>query len=244
MKKLISILLFVTLLAGTCAALASCSHTHTWDEGRVTRPATAEVPGVKTYTCTGCEETKTEPTLYVRDTDVTADEWATAFNIDTSYYSVTLTVEAEGFSMYVEQAVDGNVIRFIEGDESGIAVDYMENAEGGHYYYNDETESADLTAERTYTKRFVSFEDTHGDDEFLDTKNAPIRYIEPFADKFNNFAYDAENGCYTAAEIENYKNVEIYFSDGKISKVIYDTNYHNVFEFDFENVYVTLPVVE
>ena len=33
---------------------------HAWDEGKVTKPATATETGVKTFTCTRCSETKTE----------------------------------------------------------------------------------------------------------------------------------------------------------------------------------------
>ena len=33
---------------------------HEWDEGKITTKATCTVPGVKTYTCTVCQETKTE----------------------------------------------------------------------------------------------------------------------------------------------------------------------------------------
>ena len=33
---------------------------HTWDEGKVTTPATEEAEGVKTYTCTICDKTKEE----------------------------------------------------------------------------------------------------------------------------------------------------------------------------------------
>ncbi len=48
---------------------ATCGHTsekkdvatHSWDEGQVTTPATEEAEGVKTYTCTVCGQTKTEP---------------------------------------------------------------------------------------------------------------------------------------------------------------------------------------
>lgn len=36
-------------------------HTHTWDAGVVTQKPTATEPGVKTFTCTICGETKTEP---------------------------------------------------------------------------------------------------------------------------------------------------------------------------------------
>ena len=35
--------------------------THTWDEGKVTTPATCTAAGVKTYTCAVCSATKTEP---------------------------------------------------------------------------------------------------------------------------------------------------------------------------------------
>ena len=35
-------------------------HTHAWDSGVVTRPASCTSTGVRTYTCTGCGETRTE----------------------------------------------------------------------------------------------------------------------------------------------------------------------------------------
>ena len=38
---------------------------HTWDEGKVTTEATPEKPGVKTFTCTVCQATKTEEIRYV-----------------------------------------------------------------------------------------------------------------------------------------------------------------------------------
>lgn len=34
---------------------------HAWDDGVITTPATTTTPGVKTYTCTVCDKTKTEP---------------------------------------------------------------------------------------------------------------------------------------------------------------------------------------
>ena len=42
------------------AALAGMQHIHTWDTGKVTKPATCTADGVKTYTCTSCGQTKTE----------------------------------------------------------------------------------------------------------------------------------------------------------------------------------------
>ena len=61
MKKVWTILVFLCLMVGLCFALASCGeHEHTWDNGKVTKAATCEDVGVKTYTCTDCGETKTE----------------------------------------------------------------------------------------------------------------------------------------------------------------------------------------
>ena len=35
-------------------------HIHSWDEGEITTPPTCTTKGVKTFTCSGCEETRTE----------------------------------------------------------------------------------------------------------------------------------------------------------------------------------------
>ena len=48
---------------------ATCEHTdemsdyaeHTWSDGAITTPVTCTATGVMTYTCTACEETRTEP---------------------------------------------------------------------------------------------------------------------------------------------------------------------------------------
>lgn len=60
MKRTIIIVLSLVLVL---LAFTSCEeeiHVHTWDEGTVTKAATCSEKGVKTYTCTGCKETKTE----------------------------------------------------------------------------------------------------------------------------------------------------------------------------------------
>ena len=45
---------------------------HIWDEGTITTPATQEADGVKTFTCTVCDQTKTEPVLF---NGMTETEW-------------------------------------------------------------------------------------------------------------------------------------------------------------------------
>ena len=42
------------------AKIEEGAHEHTWDEGTVTTEPTCTEPGVKTYTCSGCDETRTE----------------------------------------------------------------------------------------------------------------------------------------------------------------------------------------
>ncbi|MCQ2439735.1 MAG: hypothetical protein MJ074_08240, partial [Oscillospiraceae bacterium] len=43
---------------------------HSWDAGEVTTPATHEAEGVKTYSCTVCKETKTEPVPKLKEDPV------------------------------------------------------------------------------------------------------------------------------------------------------------------------------
>ena len=45
----------------SCCQAQSDKAAHTWDEGKVTTPATCTTPGEKTFTCTVCSATKTEP---------------------------------------------------------------------------------------------------------------------------------------------------------------------------------------
>ena len=47
---------------------------HTWNDGEITTKPTQEADGVKTFTCTVCELTRTEP---VEFTGMTEDEWNT-----------------------------------------------------------------------------------------------------------------------------------------------------------------------
>ena len=42
------------------APKSSSAHAHTWNSGTVTTAATCTKAGVRTYTCTGCSQTKTE----------------------------------------------------------------------------------------------------------------------------------------------------------------------------------------
>ena len=59
MRKTLFVLLLAAVMMLFAVSCAEEAHEHSWDEGKVTTPATCTDPGVKTYTC-ACGETKTE----------------------------------------------------------------------------------------------------------------------------------------------------------------------------------------
>ncbi len=68
MKKRFTPPVLVLLAVLILFSITSCKdkpveapHEHTWDAGTVTTPPTCIKDGVKTFKCTGCDETKTEP---------------------------------------------------------------------------------------------------------------------------------------------------------------------------------------
>lgn len=75
---------------------------HKWDEGRITKPATQEADGVKTFVCTVCEGTKTETVAF---TGFSEEEWNAAF-ADSVFENFTYTenavTEGSGVSITTE----------------------------------------------------------------------------------------------------------------------------------------------
>lgn len=67
---------YMKLLKASCTEIFDKAD-HTWDAGTITTPATQEADGIKTFTCTGCGATKTEPVAF---TGMTEEEWAAAFD--------------------------------------------------------------------------------------------------------------------------------------------------------------------
>lgn len=76
MKKVLTALCCALAVACSAALFAACddgttpAHEHTWDNGTVTQEATCTEDGVRTFRCTGCDETKTEPI------DALGHDWA------------------------------------------------------------------------------------------------------------------------------------------------------------------------
>ncbi len=76
---------------------------HTWDEGEITTKPTQDADGVKTFTCTACAATKTEPVVF---TGMSRAEWTAALStsaFENFSYVEKATISATGFSMEVEE---------------------------------------------------------------------------------------------------------------------------------------------
>ena len=99
---------------------AAPAHEHTWDEGKVTTPATCKDEGVKTYTCTTCGETKTEAIAKTEHT------W------DAGKVTKEATTEAEGEKTYTCTVCGATKTEVIEklpniptGDNNVVAVVFL-----------------------------------------------------------------------------------------------------------------------
>ncbi len=98
---------------------------HTWNEGVLTTKATQEADGVKTFTCTVCEQTKTEAVAY---TGMTEAEWNAALspsvfeNFAYIEYSSTkgngVTVETELIYRFTKKTAWMKITVGDESDES------------------------------------------------------------------------------------------------------------------------------
>jgi hypothetical protein len=77
---------------------------HTWDEGKITTPATQEAEGVRTYTCTVCAQEKTEAVVF---TGMSENQWDSAFrsfNYKNFSYTEESTVKGSGVTVNTKSA--------------------------------------------------------------------------------------------------------------------------------------------
>lgn len=187
-----------TSTAGTCDAPQNSKAEHSWDEGVITKEATAEADGIKTYTCTVCSKTKTEPVKYVapaielkEDTDfsalvseqVTEDEWKTAFEIK------NVTIKKHD-NIYNDQSDT-----LIEINDSEVYVNMPRYV----YYFNkleDGTlEMIDDGEKVTYTSDNAKYQ------SMLEYYNYALNWNYPNFSKFySSFTYDSANGVYVLNE--------------------------------------------
>ena len=143
-------------VAGTDAynTLMESVGAHQWDNGTVTTPATCTAEGTMTYTCTVCDETKTEPIMKIDHADSDGDgkcdncgtgvvlyDFTFAFNTavpyskDTSLITVTLNGATVTLTDGRYQAAPGDVFVFSHpaympvtvttGNETAVTVSFV-----------------------------------------------------------------------------------------------------------------------
>lgn len=182
------------------------------------------------------------------DPEISESEWKDLFSLDRNAYQLKVDYKENGEILAtMAQDVYGDIIKTVEMSGGAIAIDYMEKAEGGYYYYNDETESGDINAARTYKKMFRSLEDTHGEDEFESNRTGPENMFKNFDECFSKFTYDSAKGCYFAEVIdEGITNVSVYVVDGNLARLVYNSGATAAYEIDitYEDTPIALPTVE
>ena len=97
------------------------AHTHTWNDGVVTTPATCTAAGVKTYTCTVCGETKTEAiAAFGHKWNEPTVVYAANGNKGTKTYTCTVCNETKtediDWKFYLS-AISGNTVDMTVGED-------------------------------------------------------------------------------------------------------------------------------
>ena len=139
----------------TCSGCAEPGEkaAHTWNEGEVTTEPTETTAGVKTYTCTVCDQTKTEeiPMIpVVSDPVIVIAEEATGENELTLSYSIKNNPGFNGFELKVEYDEDAMTLKSVKkGDmcANGFFVGNAKNGEVDFGYAFDEEGNSDAVTE-------------------------------------------------------------------------------------------------
>ena len=221
MKKLLSVLLVLSMLL----ALASCGHEcefsadwssddtshwhtctdeeceliadkadHTWDEGTITTVATQEADGVRTFTCSVCAKTKTEPVPF---TGMTSFEWNSAFAnsvFENFMYNEVSVVKGSGVT------VDTEVTYKLTATDAWVKI-----VAGGQ---NNESYAPDTASANELREELIE----------------SIKEMTPYA----KYSYDAESKTYKAnapiridAMDASTPDIVLTFADGKLAKIEY-----------------------
>ncbi len=223
MKKLTSILLLATMLLATVALSAcghkctpadawttdgvahwhkctdeSCTEifdkaNHVWNEGEITKAATQEMDGVKTFTCSVCNGTKTEPIPF---TGMTKGEWNAVFEnkqFENFTYTETSVLKTTGMEMETVSLYE------IEKSKAKVTVTVAGKAE------SQSVGAADTSLLRTN----------------LLTSLEPLTKFEDFRYDAATKSYVLTGNVIIAALGVKADTLTLTFEDGKLVKMVY-----------------------
>ena len=195
---------------------------HTFNAGEITTAPSKAAAGTKTFTCTACGATKTEPVAYDPETTVTAEQFANAFNLGNNW-----TISFFAFHPVYEQKMSivqkraDNKFHCIETmmDAAGTVLDTYEdfdeivnNVWYGYRYDNNAQAFDKVTITDPVEQRLASMMDD---------------YLPDCIKTFTDYTYDAQSKSYVAASILNTQsnttltNVSLSFEDGALVALSY-----------------------
>ena len=211
---------------------------HTWNAGEVTTQPTPTAAGVKTYTCTVCAGTKTEPVEYVVDYTVTEEEWRINFNLTKGQNGVAPTssgqlTEITSYTIYAvgRNKLDENSDTWLEGT---CLLKVAPDAMSIEFYLGGELREDESG---TYPST----------DVFYNGLTTSIMMYFPFAEQYNDFTFDTTKNAYVAERLtsvlaDEYDPSETYNLYTKTAEVTFINGYLNTVTVElcdetFENVY-------
>ena len=140
--------------AATCEHYAEKSNLgeHTWDDGKITTPATEDKDGVKTYTCTVCCREKTEPVKYHEHTF--SGEWSQS---ETHHWHDCISEDCDAVSDYEEHYYEPHAWWEIEKEATETEEGVMKRICIGCKYEDRHTiPKYDPEHEHTYEEEWAS----------------------------------------------------------------------------------------
>lgn len=236
------------LCEGEGCTEASDKAGHIWNEGVITTEATAEVDGVKTFTCTVCDQTKTETVEYVAVAP-TQTEWSQAF---------AATIDAENLTYTRDQLVNGSS----DGDWTLYQDGNKYMMEGYHHGGDELLHNCYFwvdSEEKTYHYTSATGE-TWTREEVGGITHVPALAdtMMPFEALFSSFVFDAETQMFVLDSGVvmgfNMENVKVKIENGYVTYFTYtmpkdpdkdlDANYTQTIVFsNYGTTEVTLPSV-
>ncbi|MBQ8372483.1 MAG: hypothetical protein IJX38_06085 [Clostridia bacterium] len=221
---------------------------HTWNDGEITTPATAQTDGVKTFTCTVCTQTKTESVEYVVDYTVTEAEWKINLNL-TKGQAQAQPLSCAAVSQTQAQPLSSNSSQALTGITSYTVYAVGENAG------TTGTSLLKVSPDAMFIEFYVegTLEDesgTYGSNETLyQTLIRNITVYFPFADNYNDFTFDQTKNAYVAQDltsimVDDYDPTETSLVYTKSAEVTFVNGYLNTITVElcdktFEDVYAS-----
>lgn len=219
---------------------------HAWDAGVITTPATSSEKGIKTFTCTICEQTKTEEVDYVLTNTLTEAEWnnAVSFAGITNYSATTLSSANANFSSLVK--TDGNKVYYKQ-------VQYPVISDNGASFYTEDIYVKNGTTYSYYSKHEINGSwvdqtpyNSNSVIEAMFYQSQPSMTFAMF--EYNQFTYNPENGKYECASMtvgdETISNISLEFENGRIkSGTLTMEGLTLSYSISYEPCTVTIPTI-